>query len=81
MPKIDSQGRVTIPKTMHDALRLIPGTRVDFVEFEKGQFRMIPVTGSVRELGSLFKGKRKKPVTIEEMDAAIARGVSKWRRS
>lgn len=40
---------------------------------------MVPITGSVQELKGLFKGKRKKPVTIEEMDAAIARGVSKRR--
>jgi antitoxin PrlF len=79
MPKIDSQGRVTIPKQIRDALRLCPGTRIDFVEFEKGQFTMIPLTGSVQELKGLFKGKRKKSVTIEEMDAAIAHGVSKWR--
>jgi hypothetical protein len=51
--------------------------RVDFVEFEKGQFTMIPITGSIQELNGLFKGRRKKSVTIEEMDAAIARGASR----
>jgi len=79
VPQIDSQGRVTVPKKIRDALRLKPGTRVDLVEFEKGQFTMIPITGSVQALKGLFKGKRKKPATIEEMDAAIARGASKWR--
>jgi AbrB family looped-hinge helix DNA binding protein len=79
VPQIDSQGRVTIPKKIRDALRLNPGTRIDFVEFEKGQFTMIPLTGSVQELKGMFKGKRKKPITIEEIDAAIARGAAKWR--
>jgi len=40
---------------------------------------MIPIDRSVQELKGLFKGKRKKPVTIEEMEAAIAHGASKER--
>jgi hypothetical protein len=40
---------------------------------------MIPATRSVRELKGLFYDKRRKPVTIEQMNAAIARRASESR--
>jgi antitoxin PrlF len=49
------------------------GDRVEFVEQEKGQFAIVAATRSVLELKGMFQGKRSKPVSIEEMNAAIAR--------
>jgi len=49
---------------------------VEFVEQDKGQFAIVAATRSVQELKGLFRGKRNKPVTIEEMNAAIARRAS-----
>jgi hypothetical protein len=46
---------------------------------EKGHFEIMAATRSLKELNGLFKGRRKKPVTIEEMDEAIARGASRSR--
>ena len=37
---------------------------------------MIAATRSVQELKGLFRGKRSKPVSIEEMNAAIAKRAS-----
>jgi antitoxin PrlF len=58
------------------ALGLEAGDRVEFVEQEKGQFTIVAATRSVQELRGLFRGKRSKPVSIEEMNAAIARRAS-----
>jgi antitoxin PrlF len=58
------------------ALGLEAGDRVEFVEQDKGQFAIVAATRSVQELKGLFRGKRNKPVTIEEMNAAIARRAS-----
>jgi len=49
---------------------------VEFVEQEKGRFAIIAATRSVQELKGLFRDKRSKPVSIEEMNAAIARRAS-----
>jgi antitoxin PrlF len=46
------------------------------VEVEKGRFLIMAATHSVRELKGLFRGRRRKPVTIEEMNAVIARRAS-----
>lgn len=73
---ITSKGQVTIPVQVRTALGLNAGDRVEFVELKKGQFAIIPATRSVRELKGLFYDKRRKPVSIEEMNATIARRAS-----
>ena len=71
-----SKGQVTIPKPVRTALGIDSGDRIEFVEVEKGQFAIIAATRSVQELKGRFQGKRSKPVSIEEMNAAIARRAS-----
>ncbi|HXM69309.1 MAG TPA: hypothetical protein VN911_21465 [Candidatus Acidoferrum sp.] len=38
---------------------------------------IVAATGSVRELNGLLRGRRRKPISIEEMNAAIVRGALK----
>jgi antitoxin PrlF len=73
---VTSKGQITIPSRVRTALGLEAGDRVEFVEHGKGQFAIVAATRSVRELKGLFQGKRSKPVSIEEMNAAIARRAS-----
>lgn len=61
------------------ALGVDAGDRIEFIEIEKGQFAIIAATRSVRELNGLFHRKGRKPVSIEEMNAAIAKGASRSR--
>jgi len=68
---ITSKGQVTIPLQVRTALGLDAGDRIEFVEVEKGQFAIVPATRSVQELKGLLRNKQRKPVTIEEMNAAI----------
>ena len=76
---ITSKGQITIPAQVRAALGVNAGDRIEFVETERGQFSIVAATRSVRELDGLFRGRRKDPVTIEEMNAAIAKGASKSR--
>jgi antitoxin PrlF len=73
---LTTKGQVTIPIQVRSALGLETGDRVEFVELEKGKFAIVAATRSVKELKGLFRGKRRKPVSIEEMNAAIARRAS-----
>ncbi|HLW87140.1 MAG TPA: type II toxin-antitoxin system PrlF family antitoxin [Terriglobales bacterium] len=74
-----SKGQVTIPKPVRAALGIDSGDRIEFVEVEKGQFVIVAATRSVQELNGRFRGRRSKPVTIEEMNTAIARRASESR--
>ena len=74
-----SKGQITIPAEVRDKLGLDPGDRVQFIEIREGEFSIVPATGSVHELKGLFRGRRAKPVSLEEMERAIARGASRSR--
>jgi AbrB family looped-hinge helix DNA binding protein len=76
---LTSKGQITIPAGVRAALGLGAGDRVEFVEQGKGQFVIVAATRSVQELKGLFRGKRSKAVSIEEMNAAIARRASRSR--
>ncbi len=76
---ITSKGQITIPAQVRAKLGVDAGDRLEFVELGKGQFAIVPATRSVRELNGLFRGRRSKPVSIEEMNQAIIRRASRSR--
>ncbi len=76
---ITSKGQITIPVQVRKRLGVDPGDRLEFVEFEDGLFAIQPATRSVRELNGMFQNRRRKPVSIEEMNAAIAGQASRSR--
>jgi AbrB family looped-hinge helix DNA binding protein len=76
---ITSKGQITIPAQVRHALGVEAGDRLEFVETGERQFAIVPATGSVRELKGLFRVKRRNPVTLDEMDLAIAKGASRSR--
>ena len=73
---ITSKGQVTIPAQVRTALGVDTGDRIEFVEMEKGRFAIVAATRSVRELEGALRGRRSKAVSVEEMNAAIARRAS-----
>ena len=73
---VTSKGQVTIPVQVRNALGLDAGDRIEFVEIDKGKFAIVAATRSVRELEGKYKGKRNAPISIDEMNAAIARRAS-----
>lgn len=68
---VTSKGQITIPLEVRTALGISFGDRIDFIEVEKGQFVIMPATCSVHELKGIVP-KPKRPVSIEEMNGAIA---------
>jgi antitoxin PrlF len=76
---LTSKGQITIPVQVRIALGVDAGDRIEFVEIEKGQFAIVPANRSVRELKGMLRVKRKRPVSIEEMNRAIARRASESR--
>jgi antitoxin PrlF len=74
-----SKGQVTMPKPVRTALGINPGDRIEFVETEKGQFAIIAATGSIQELNGKYRGRRSKPASIEEMNAAIRKRAARSR--
>jgi antitoxin PrlF len=77
---LTSKGQTTIPKEIRDLLGLEPGDKLDFVIEADGRVVLRPATRDVRELRGLLRRKGKKPVTLEQMDQAIAEGARRSRK-
>lgn len=69
---LTSKGQITIPAVVREALGVGTGDRVEFVEVAPGRFELITATRSVTALKGMF-GRSTRTVTIDEMNAAIAR--------
>jgi len=68
---VTAKGQVTIPVEARRRLRIVPGTRLEFVIRDDGRLEVIPLSGSVKDLkGAVPRPKR--TLTLAEMDAAIA---------
>jgi antitoxin PrlF len=77
---LTSKGQTTIPKEIRDLLGLAPGDKLDFVVESDGRVVLRPATRDVRELRGMLHKKGRKPVSLEEMDRAIAEGATRSRR-
>ena len=74
---ITSKGQITIPVEVRTNMGVGAGDRIEFVlNQETGHYEVIPATVSIQSLKGILP-KRKRPVTIAEMNEAIAeRGAS-----
>ena len=71
---VTSKGQVTIPVEARRRLRILPGTKLEFVVRDDGRLEVIPMSGSLKDLkGAVPKPKR--ALTLAEIDAAIATGA------
>jgi len=69
---LTSKGQITIPAEVRSALGVDAGDRVEFVQIAPGRYEFIAATLPVTALKGMF-GKPRKVVSIEKMNAAIAR--------
>jgi len=75
MSKVTSKGQVTIPKEIRDHLGLKTGDRLDFVRDRAGRVSVKAINTDFRSLRGILKSRLSRPLTIAEMDEAIARGA------
>jgi antitoxin PrlF len=69
---LTTKGQITIPIEVRTSLGVDAGDRVEFVEVAPGRYEFIAATRSVTALKGMF-GKPRKAVSIDDMNAAIAR--------
>jgi AbrB family looped-hinge helix DNA binding protein len=72
---LTSKGQITLPQAVRRALALETGDKVDFVEVEGG-YKLMPLRKDVRALKGRFAGRVERPVSLEEMDEAIAEATA-----
>lgn len=68
---LTSKGQITVPKAVRDSLKIRSGDRIEFVMTESGEVLMRPMTMHVDDVFGKLHNTARKPVSVEEMDAAI----------
>ena len=74
---LTSKGQVTIPKEIRDALTLNSGDKLEFEVNDRGDLLVRPVTRSVSDVFGRLQQSRPAAVTIDEMNKAIEKRLSK----
>ena len=69
---LTSKGQITIPIDVRNDLQVNAGDRVEFVHIGPGRYEFVAATREVTALKGMF-GPAKKTVSIEDMNAVIAR--------
>jgi bifunctional DNA-binding transcriptional regulator/antitoxin component of YhaV-PrlF toxin-antitoxin module len=72
---VTQRGQTTLPRSVRQALALQPGDKVRYLILEGGEVRLLrmrPVAG----MGGLLAREDQPPVSLEEMERAIAAGAA-----
>ena len=69
-----SKGQTTLPKNIREALQLQPGDKLRYL-LANGEVRLLRARPA-KELAGMLKRPGQKPVSLEDMDDAIAKGAA-----
>ena len=72
--RVTSKGQTTIPKQIRQLLNLQPGDQINFV-VEGDRVYLEPKTIPVESLSSKYQYLVNRPVSLEEIDEAIATAI------
>lgn len=70
---ITMKGQTTVPKSVRQLLGVGPGDRLRYVVLDNGQVRMMK-TQRIAKLAGMLRRKGQGPVSLEDMEKAIADG-------
>lgn len=77
---VTSKGQVTIPISIRQQAKIVPGSKLDFQIEENGTIKISLLNQDISHLKGIVKSKKRKPVTLNEMKKAI-RTASKGKLS
>lgn len=70
-----SKGQTTVPKEIRKQLNLRPGDKV-FWHLEDGRIVLRARNRSINDLAGMLHRRGQRPISLEEMDEAIAEGAA-----
>ena len=72
---VTSKGQITIPAEVRNKLGLRPGSRLAFVPTASGSYEIHAQSSSIRDLKGVV-APPPEPVTLDDMDEAVASGAA-----
>jgi AbrB family looped-hinge helix DNA binding protein len=75
---VTDTGQITLPEEIREHLKLVSGSRVEFVIDEEGQVKIFPLNVALETLSGILHRPGIQAATLEDMDIAIAEGANDW---
>jgi AbrB family looped-hinge helix DNA binding protein len=75
---VTDTGQITLPEEIREHLRLVSGSRVEFVIDEDGQVKIFPLNVAVETLSGILHRPGMQRASLEDMDKAISEGANDW---
>lgn len=75
---VTDTGEITLPEEIRQHLKLVSGSRVEFVIDEDGQVKIFPLTVAVESLSGILHRPGMPPASLEDMEAAISEDANDW---
>ncbi len=72
---VTSKGQVTLPAEARRRLKIIPGSKLEFIVIDNERLEIIPVVETISSLKGMVP-KPQKALSLADMDKAIAKGAS-----
>ena len=69
---LTSKGQITLPQAVRASLGLDIGDKLDFIADQTGGFSIIALRKDASILRGRFAGRARVPISVEDMNAAIA---------
>jgi len=75
---VTDTGQITLPEKIREYLKLVSGSKVEFVIDEDGQVKIFPLNVAVETLSSILHRPDIQKATLENMESAISEGANDW---
>jgi AbrB family looped-hinge helix DNA binding protein len=75
---VSDTGQITLPEEIRQHLKLVSGSRIEFVIDEDGQVKLFPLNVAVEPLSGILHRPDMQPTSLEEMETAISEGSNDW---
>ena len=75
---VTDTGQITLPEEIREHLRLVSGSRIEFVIDEDGQVKIFPINIAVETLSGILHRPDKQRASHEDMETAIFEGANDW---
>lgn len=76
--KVTDTGQITLPDEIRQHLKLVTGSRIEFVIDEDGFVKIFPLDVAVETLSGILHHPNIESASLEDMEAAIIEGANDW---
>ena len=75
---VTDTGQITLPEEIRQHLKLVSGSRIEFVIDEDGQVKLFPLDVAIETLSGILHRPGIQRASLEDMETAISEGANDW---